>query len=139
MRCNIIWTSWISTPAIHTCEENSTLYDYIKTIHFNLNATVMSSSSSSSCGSRKLKQFCRPCITPVNAQNLSENCQLWMEKYLISNWQMYQGNRIEWNLIRPHRINAIDQWNRFLALKVDTKYQIECDSPNSIPILILAY
>ena len=50
-----------------------------------------------------------------------------METYLISNWQMYQGNRIEWNIIRPHRINAIDQWNKFLSLKLDTKYQIKCD------------
>ena len=40
---------------------------------------------------------------------------------------MYQGNRIEWNIIRPHRINAIDQWNKFLSLKLDTKYQIKCD------------
>ena len=40
---------------------------------------------------------------------------------------MYQGNRFEWNIIRPHKIIAIDQWNKFLALKVDTKYQIECD------------
>ena len=60
-----------------------------------------------------------------------------MEKYLISNWQMYQGDKFEWNIIRSHRIIAIDQWNKFLALKVDTKYQIKCD--NSIPILILAY
>ena len=56
---------------------------------------------------------------------------------------MYQGNRFEWNIIRSHRIIAIDQWNKLLALRVDTKYQIECDillkRPNSIPILILAY
>ena len=40
---------------------------------------------------------------------------------------MYQGNRFEWNIIRPHKINAMDQWNKFLALKVDDKHQIKYD------------
>ena len=39
---------------------------------------------------------------------------------------MYQGNRFEWNIIRPDIIDVTDQWNKFLALKVDTKYQIKC-------------
>ena len=49
---------------------------------------------------------------------------------------MYQGNRFEWNIIRPHRINAIDQWNKFLALKVDTKYQIEWFDTDSVTGLL---
>ena len=51
---------------------------------------------------------------------------------------MYQGNRFEWNLIRPHRINAIDQWNKFLLLKPDTKYQIkwsEFDTDSDIGLI----
>ena len=41
---------------------------------------------------------------------------------------MYQGNRFEWNIIRPHKIIAIDQWNKFLALKVDKTSEFDTDS-----------
>ena len=32
---------------------------------------------------------------------------------------MYQGNRFEWNIIRPHRINAMDQWNKLFDTDSD--------------------